>query len=60
MTIDIIDLTQFPRFCMFKNYRFRCPIEFTFAKYWLKIEWHPPIVKIDRESISIFLNFLDD
>jgi hypothetical protein len=45
---------------MVKKYRLRFPIACTWFRWGLTIAWLPPVVRIEDDSISIFLNFFDE
>jgi hypothetical protein len=45
---------------MFKNFRYRFPIQLIVFKWGMTIAWRAPIVRKSTESISIFLGMFDD
>jgi hypothetical protein len=42
------------------KYRYRFPVKFAWFKWGFTLSLQQPIVRIDSESISIFLNFTND
>jgi hypothetical protein len=54
-------------FFMFKNYRYRLPIQSVFFKWGMTIAWQQPIVKIIKpkdsdaeDSMLIYVGMFDD